>query len=128
MNHCLVGIAAMAGAAGEYLGNVGDLDAGTLSAIYLAVFIGGVTFTGSVVAYSKLAGMMSSKALALPGRDQLNIGMLGILALGMATFLNPSLGSTVGLDGLDPDSLQLASLTFSAAVSSILGFHLVASM
>ena len=42
----------MAGAAGEYLGNVGDLDAGTLSAIYLAVFIGGVTFTGSIVAYS----------------------------------------------------------------------------
>ena len=29
-------------------------------------------FTGSVVAFSKLAGMMSSKALALPGRDQLN--------------------------------------------------------
>jgi len=41
MNNLLVGIAAMAGAAGEYLGNVGDLDAGTLSAIYLAVFIGG---------------------------------------------------------------------------------------
>jgi len=72
--------------------------------------------------------MMSSKALALPGRDQLNIGMLGILALGMAIFLNPSLGSTFGPDGLDSESLQLASLTISAAVSSVLGFHLVASM
>ena len=35
----------MAGEAGEYFGNVGDLKAGTLSAIYLAVFIGGITFT-----------------------------------------------------------------------------------
>jgi hypothetical protein len=33
----------MAGAAGEYLGNVGNLDAGTLGAIYLAVLIGGLS-------------------------------------------------------------------------------------
>lgn len=52
--HSLVGIAAMAGAAGEWLGNVGELDGGTMSAIYLATFIGGITFTGSIVAFSKL--------------------------------------------------------------------------
>ena len=126
--HSLVGIAAMAGAAGEYLGNVGSLDAGTLSAIYLAVFIGGITFTGSIVAYTKLAGMMSSAPLVLPARDQLNLSMVGIIALGMAVFLNPSLGSTVGIDSLDPESLQLASLSLSAVVSSVLGFHLVASI
>jgi NAD(P) transhydrogenase len=118
----------MAGAAGEYLGNVGDLDAGTLSAIYLAVFIGGITFTGSVVAFSKLAGMMSSKALALPVRDQLNLGMLGVLGVGMAAFLDPSLGSAVGIDIIDPDTLQVASLSMAAVVSSVLGFHLVASI
>lgn len=39
--HSLVGMAAMAGAAGEWLGNVGELDTGTMSAIYLATFIGG---------------------------------------------------------------------------------------
>ena len=126
--HSLVGIAAMAGAAGEYLGNVGDLDAGTLGAIYLAVFIGGITFTGSIVAFSKLSGMMSSAALSLPGRDQLNLGMVGIIALGMAAFLNPSLGSVVGIDNMDPVTLQLASLSMAAAVSSVLGFHLVASI
>jgi len=126
--HSLVGIAAMAGAAGEYLGNAGDLDVGTLSAIYLAVFIGAITFTGSVVAYTKLSGMMSSKALSLPGRDQLNLGMLGVLAVGMAAFLDPSLGSTVGIDSLTPEALQLSSLSFGAVVSSILGFHLVASI
>lgn len=125
---CLLGIAAMAGAAGEYLGNVGNLDAGTLGAIYLAVFIGGVTFAGSIVAYSKLSGMMSSTALSLPARDQLNLSMVGILALGMAAFLNPTLGTAVGLDSLDADSLQLASLSVAAAVSSVLGFHLVSSI
>ena len=71
---------------------------------------------------------MSSKALALPGRDQLNLGMLGVLALGMAAFLDPSLGSAVGVDKLDPETLQVASLSLAAVVSSVLGFHLVASI
>ena len=123
-----VGIAAMAGAAGEFLSNVGDLDAGTLGAIYLAVFIGGITFTGSIVAFSKLSGMMSSKALAFPVRDQLNLGMISVLALGMAAFLDPSLGSAIGFDVLDPETLQLASISLATVVSSVLGFHLVASI
>ncbi|EJK75371.1 hypothetical protein THAOC_02906 [Thalassiosira oceanica] len=126
--HSLVGIAAMAGAAGEYLGNVGGLDGGTLAAIYLAVFIGGITFTGSVVAYGKLAGMLDSAPLALPGRDQINLSMVGVIALGMAAFLNPSLGASLGVDGLTPETLQLSSLSVAAVVSSVLGLHLVSSI
>ena len=56
--HSLVGIAAMAGAAGEYLGNAGNLGAGTLTAVYLATFIGGITATGSMIAFGKLSGML----------------------------------------------------------------------
>lgn len=126
--HSLVGIAAMAGAAGEYLGNVGNLDAGTLSAIYLATFIGAITFTGSVVAFTKLSGMASSSPLVLPGRDQLNLGMIGILALGMAAFVDPSLGNSVAGIDISPEALQLSSISMAAAVSSVLGFHLVASI
>ena len=118
----------MAGAAREYFGNVGDLNAGTLSDIYLTVFIGGITFTGSIVTFSKLSSMMSSKALTLPVRDQLNLGMISVLALGMAAFLDPSLGSAIGFDVLDPETLQLASISLAAVVSSVLGFHLVASI
>ena len=88
------GIAAMAGAAGEYLGNAGDFDVGTLGANYLVVLIGAVTFTGSTVAFAKLSGMLSSKALALPGRDQLNLLMLSVIAVGVAGFL-VSLSPTV---------------------------------
>lgn len=42
--HSLVGLAAMAGAAGEFFASSSDLAAGTMAAIYLATFIGGVTF------------------------------------------------------------------------------------
>jgi len=123
--HSLVGLAAMAGAAGEYLGNSG-LDGGTLSAIYLATLIGGVTFSGSIVAFGKLAGMMSSAPLKLPARDQLNLGMLATCALGMVAFLDPSLAG--GLANLDPATMQLGSLGLVAAVSSVLGWHLTASI
>eukprot|EP00545_Synedropsis_sp_CCMP1620_P013199 CAMPEP_0119004496 /NCGR_PEP_ID=MMETSP1176-20130426/1171_1 /TAXON_ID=265551 /ORGANISM="Synedropsis recta cf, Strain CCMP1620" /LENGTH=1177 /DNA_ID=CAMNT_0006956203 /DNA_START=406 /DNA_END=3939 /DNA_ORIENTATION=- len=120
--HSLVGMAAMAGAAGEFLGNTG-LDGGTLSAVYLATFIGGITATGSMVAFGKLSGMLDSAPLKLPARDQLNLAMLTTCALGMATFLNPGL-----VDSIDPATLQLASLSVVAAVSALMGAHLTASI
>lgn len=121
--HSLVGLAAMAGAAGEFLGNP-VLGLGTMSAIYLATLIGGVTFAGSVVAFGKLAGMMGSAPLKLPARDQLNLAMLGTCALGMASFLNPALLG--GLAGAE--AVKLGSLGLVAVVSSILGYHLTASI
>ena len=44
--------------------------------IYLGVFIGAITFTGSIIAYGKLSGVIDGKALVLPGRHALNIIML----------------------------------------------------
>lgn len=124
--HSLVGLAAMAGAAGEFFASGDSLGLGTLAAIYLAVFIGGVTFAGSVVAFGKLAEMMDSKPLKLPIRDQLNLGLLGACALGMGAFLNPDAAGS--LASLDPDTLQLGSLEFAAVLSSVLGYHLTASI
>lgn len=124
--HSLVGLAAMAGAAGEFLGSSDALGSGTLTAIYLATLIGGVTFSGSIVAFGKLAGMMGSAPLQLPGRDQLNLGMLAICIAGMGAFLDPALASS--LPSLDPATLQLGSLGLVAAVSSVLGWHLTASI
>jgi NAD/NADP transhydrogenase beta subunit len=46
----------------------------------------------------------------------------------MAAFLDPSLGSVIGFDVLDPETLQLASISLATVVSSVLGFHLVASI
>jgi NAD(P) transhydrogenase subunit beta len=56
--------------------------------VFLGVFIGAVTFTGSVVAFGKLAGRVTSKATKLPGGHALNAGAaLGSLVL-LAMFLN----------------------------------------
>ncbi len=44
--------------------------------IFVGVFIGAITFTGSVVAYGKLSGVLDGKPLALPGRNLLNVGMV----------------------------------------------------
>jgi len=120
--HSLVGLAAMAGAAGEYLGH-DNLDIGTLAAVYLATFIGGITATGSMIAFGKLSAMLSSAPLRLPGRNQLNLGMLTACAVGMITFLNPGLVS-----GVDPNTLQLGSLEAVAVISAVMGAHLTASI
>ncbi len=42
--------------------------------IFLGVFIGAITFTGSIIAYGKLAGKIDGKALILPGRHLMNAG------------------------------------------------------
>ena len=123
--HSLVGIAAMAGAAGEYLGG-GTFDTGALAICYLAIFIGGITATGSMVAFGKLSAMLKPAPLSLPGRDQLNLFMLSLCAAGMAAFLNPALASD--LVGMDPETTRLASLGLVATVSSLLGIHLTASI
>ena len=41
--------------------------------VFLGILIGAITFTGSIVAYGKLAGKIQSKALILPGRHAINI-------------------------------------------------------
>jgi H+-translocating NAD(P) transhydrogenase subunit beta len=46
------------------------------SEIYIGIFVGAVTFTGSVVAYGKLQGLIGSKPLLLPGRHLLNLAAL----------------------------------------------------
>src|SRR5687768_7521921 len=51
--------------------------------IFLGIFVGAVTFTGSLVAYGKLQGLIGSKPLLLPGRHVLNlIAILGCAYLG----------------------------------------------
>jgi len=56
--------------------------------VFLGVFIGAVTFTGSVVAYGKLAGKVDGKAKKLPGGHVLNAGA-AILSLALlAAYLN----------------------------------------
>ena len=56
--HSLVGVAASAAAVGDYINapNTTELDSFHLASIYLALVIGTVTCTGSLVAFGKLNG------------------------------------------------------------------------
>jgi len=55
--------------------------------VFLGVFIGAITFTGSIIAYGKLAGSIDGKPLTLPNRHALNLGMvIACLVLGVLFF------------------------------------------
>jgi NAD(P) transhydrogenase subunit beta len=81
--------------------------------IFVGVFIGAVTFTGSVVAFGKLRALISSKPLLLPARHLLNLGMIVASIWLGAQFLSAAHPS-----GLTP-------LLIMTAIAGVLGLHLV---
>ena len=46
------------------------------TSLFLGTFIGGITWTGSLVAYGKLQGLLNSNPLLLPGRHALNAALM----------------------------------------------------
>ncbi|RUM08344.1 MULTISPECIES: NAD(P)(+) transhydrogenase (Re/Si-specific) subunit beta [Rhizobium] len=56
--------------------------------IFIGVFIGAVTFTGSIVAYGKLSGRIGGKALILAGRHLCNAAMIVISVALMVFYMN----------------------------------------
>ncbi|MGR7026865.1 Re/Si-specific NAD(P)(+) transhydrogenase subunit beta [Geodermatophilus sp. URMC 62] len=81
--------------------------------VAIGVFIGAVTFTGSIVAFLKLSGRIRSNPLMLPGRNALNLGALVVFAALTVVFV------------VSPGLAVLAGLTVLALA---LGWHLVASI
>ena len=117
--HSFVGLAAVLVGFNSYLAD--DHLEGSLGTIhdvevFLGVFIGAVTFTGSIVAYLKLSAKMKSTPLALPGRHLLNLAILISSALLLAWF--------IPADG----DLGLVPLIAMTALALLLGFHLVAAI
>ena len=55
--------------------------------VFLGVFIGAITFTGSIVAFGKLAGRIDGKALILPGRHLWNLLMLALSVLLLVLYM-----------------------------------------
>ncbi|MEP1496943.1 NAD(P)(+) transhydrogenase (Re/Si-specific) subunit beta, partial [Pseudophaeobacter sp.] len=56
--------------------------------LFLGIFIGAVTFTGSVVAYGKLAGKLTSSAVKLPGGHMLNAAAAGVSLIALIWYFN----------------------------------------
>lgn len=82
--------------------------------VFLGVFIGAVTFTGSVVAFGKLRGIMASKALTLPHRHKLNAIALIVSAVLLVMFVQ---------EGGNTNYLIIITI-----IALVFGWHLVASI
>ena len=82
--------------------------------IFLGVFIGAVTFTGSVIAFGKLQGSISGKPMLLPARHWLNLaGIVGSLWLGYAFLMSAD------------HSAGMTPLLIMTAIACLIGIHLV---
>ncbi|ENN2390348.1 Re/Si-specific NAD(P)(+) transhydrogenase subunit beta [Vibrio alginolyticus] len=82
--------------------------------VFLGVFIGAVTFTGSIVAFGKLRGVISSSPLNLPHKHKMNLAAVVISTLLMIYF--------VKADG------SMFALIVMTLIAFAFGYHLVASI
>ncbi|KAI4914780.1 hypothetical protein J4E90_004813 [Alternaria incomplexa] len=117
--HSVVGLAAVLTSIGSVLGHSGDISTLHMVSAYLGVLIGGVTFTGSIVAFLKLAAKMSSKPLALPGRHLINSTLLGANVATMGAFLTYAPGAPL---------IGAACLVGNAALSFVKGYTTTAAI
>lgn len=78
--------------------------------LFLGVFIGAITFTGSVIAYGKLSGKVTSAATKLPGGHALNAGAAIISALCLIWYLQ---------------SGSLLAVIIMTLMAFFIGFHLI---
>lgn len=82
--------------------------------VFLGVFIGAVTFTGSIVAFGKLRGVISSSPLNLPHKHKMNLAAVVVSTLLMLYFVNA--------DG------SMFALIVMTLIAFAFGYHLVASI
>ncbi|MBY7996055.1 Re/Si-specific NAD(P)(+) transhydrogenase subunit beta [Vibrio fluvialis] len=82
--------------------------------VFIGVFIGAVTFTGSIVAFGKLRGIIKSSPLNLPHKHKLNLAAIVISALLLTRFVNA--------DG------SMFALIVMTLIAFAFGYHLVASI
>lgn len=116
--HSFVGLAAVLVGYNSYIDHDVALSGALLNIhlveVFLGVFIGAVTFTGSIVAFCKLRGSISSSPLNLPHKHKLNLAAILISTWLMIHFVNQG-GS-------------LLALILMSFIAFAFGYHLVASI
>jgi len=116
MLHSFVGLAAVLVGLASYLKQDYGADDKMVHEIeiLLGVFIGGVTFTGSIIAFGKLRGSIGSKPLLLPGRHLANAVMV-------VACIWPLSVQFIGAEGTG----GLTALIIVTVISFVLGVHLI---
>ena len=122
MLHSFVGLAAVLIGVNSFIQKSEsdeDVAGFNLGEIYLGIFIGAVTLTGSIVAYLKLSGKISGSPLMLPGRNMLNVLVIVVSLVGMGVFIAA---------GTDNPALSWTILGIMLVLALALGIHLVAAI
>ncbi|RTR34133.1 Re/Si-specific NAD(P)(+) transhydrogenase subunit beta [Shewanella atlantica] len=81
--------------------------------VFLGIFIGAVTFTGSVVAFAKLRGLVNSAPKALPGAHWLNLGMIAVSVILGAYYMQTD---------------AIGALVIMTLVAFVFGYNLVSAI
>jgi len=85
--------------------------------VYIGIAIGALTFTGSVVAYGKLSGMLGGQPMLLPARHWLNLAMFVAVIVVAIKFVG------------EPDHQQaMIYLLIMTAIAMVFGVHMVAAI
>jgi NAD(P) transhydrogenase subunit beta len=115
--HSFVGLAAVLVGFAAYLSPEASLSGAAKTIheveIFLGVLVGAVTFTGSVVAFGKLRGSISSKPLLLPARHLANATMVAVSFVLLVPFIQA------------PGASGPWALGVMTAIAAVLGVHLV---
>ncbi|KAL2197677.1 NAD(P) transhydrogenase beta subunit-domain-containing protein [Corynascus similis CBS 632.67] len=117
--HSVVGLAAVLTSIGSVMADLAHVSTLHLVTAYLGVLIGGITFTGSIVAFLKLAGKMSSKPLVLRGRHAINSGLLATNVATMGAFVTMAPGSPL---------IAAGALAANTALSFLKGYTTTAAI
>ena len=89
-----------------------------LGEVFLGIFIGAVTLTGSIIAYLKLSAKISGAPLMLPGRNWINLAAIVVCLILMVLFVRQDGFTGVGI----------AALIIMTLIALALGVHLVAAI
>lgn len=121
MLHSLVGLAAI------LIGYANFLDPGVQYTgvektiheieVYIGIGIGSLTFTGSIVAYGKLSGMLGGKPMLLPARHWINLVMFVAVVIVGIQFV-----------GAESHSEALVLLMIMTIITLLFGVHMVAAI
>lgn len=120
--HSLVGAAAVLTCVANFMVEhphlAADPAAGVAkTAMFLGTYIGGVTFTGSLMAFGKLQGLLGSQATFLPGRHAINLGLGAANIAAMGNFLmSDSLGVGLGMLGGTTAMSSAMGVTLTLAI------------
>lgn len=116
--HSFVGLAAVLVGFGSYLDPKTQALEGAshiihLIEVYVGIFIGAITFTGSIIAWGKLEGKVRSKALLYPGRHAVNI-ILSIICVILGVMF-----------AREPGTAGMLHLIIMTTIASFIGIMLV---